>query len=329
MSTAHPPHPASAAMRAARTTIASALLGILAATAPAAHADPAPPDRPFLWRIDGDALQKPSYLFGTIHLSNDRIAQLHPAAEQAFVGADALFTEITLNPADQMAAAMLMMRRDGKTLSESIGPELTKKLAAQLREIQPGLDIAIFQPMKTWAAGMMVVMLPHQLDGRKALDAILWERATQAGQQTGGLEMIADQIGAFEILNEAEQVIYFRETLKAIGEAEDTIEKLIAAYETGDATTLETLLEESMKLDEEDEQVRDIGQRLIAALITQRDVSMAAKIHDTLTQNPEKSAFFAVGAAHLLGDQSIRKHLETKGYTITRILKPSPPTDKP
>jgi len=302
-----------------KSGFAIAIAAIFGLTAMAANAEPAPPDQPFLWRVDGNGLEKPSHLFGTIHLSNERIAKLHPAAKRAFDDADAFHAEISMEMMNQMAGAMLMMRRDGKKLSDAIGPELTEQLKAQLQAIQPGLDIAILQPMKTWAAAMMVVMLPHQLEGREALDLILWNRAKADGKSTAGLEKIEDQIGAFEILNEAEQVVYLRETLATLADAEDIMNQLIAAYEAGDEVKLNKLLIDSMKLDGEDEEVRKISERLIEALIKNRDINIASKIHEILTAQPEKSHFFAVGAAHYLGEESIRKHLSDKGYTITRI----------
>ncbi len=300
----------------ARIAITAVLVGL---TATAARSEPAPPDQPFLWKVEGNGLEKPSHLFGTIHLSNDRIAQLHPAAQRAFDEADVFHAEISMEMMNQVAGAMMMMRRDGKKLTDAIGPELTERLKARLEAIQPGFNIAIFQPMKTWAAAMMVVMLPYELEGREALDIILWNRAKAAGKSTAGLEKIEDQIGAFDTLDEAEQIIYLRETLAAFDDDEDPIAGMIAAYEVGDDAKLHDLLTESMKLDGEDEEIRKISEQLIKALLTDRDVKIAAKIHDVLSKQPAKSHFFAVGAAHYLGENSIRKHLADNGYTITRI----------
>lgn len=302
-------------IRLAATAIAICLF------APASFAAPAPPDKPILWRVEGNGLEKPSHLFGTIHLSNERIAQLHPAAERAFNAADSLHTEISFNIGDQMAAGIMMMRRDGMKLSQSIGPELTAEIKARLAEIHPDLDMTILEPMKTWAAATMLVMLPYQLDGTKALDVILWERATEQEKSTGGLEKIADQFGAFEILNEQEQIIYLRETLAQMKEGKDMIPDLISAYEAGDIGKIDRLVTESMELSDEDEEVRRIGERLIESLITKRDESMAAAIHNILKEEPARSHFFAVGTAHYLGEISIRSHLEAKGYTITRITE--------
>lgn len=281
--------------------------------------DPGPPDRPLLWRIEGNGLQAPSHLFGTIHFSNDRIARLHPAADRAFRDAQVFHAELSMELKDQMAIAMAMMRRDGKSLGESIGPELSGELDAYLKGVDPQLNAAILQPMKTWAAAMTVVMLPMQMQGGEALDLLLWKKAKEAGKRTGALESAEDQLAAFEILNEEEQTIYLRETLRLLNKEKDPFADLIAAYESGDEQKLHELLMESMKLDAEDPKVRRIGERLIESLLTRRDEKMAAKIHEALAADPKVCHFFAAGAAHFLGANSVRNHLEAKGYVVTRI----------
>lgn len=296
------------------------LAAMLFALPAAAHAEAAPPDRPLLWRVDGDGLENPSHLFGTIHLSNDRIRQFHPATEAAFGAADAVFTEISMDAGDQMAAAILMMRRDGMTLSESIGPDLTAQLGDRLGKIQAGFDVATLDPLKTWAVAATVMILPHQLKGEPALDAIIWERAKAEEKQTAGLEMIRDQIAAFETLDEADQILYLKSLLDHYEEGSELLDQLIAAYATGEEAKLEKLVADAMIAPGEDEELQKIGDRLMDALLAKRDVIMAAKIDEWLTANPGKSGFFAVGAAHYLGDNSIRKHLEDKGYRVTPVV---------
>lgn len=284
-------------------------------------AAPLPPDQPFLWRIDGNGLETPSHLFGTIHFSNDRIAQLHPAAELAFSRSQVFHAEVSMEMMDQMGIAMAMMRRDGKTLRESIGPELSTQLDVYLKSINPQLNAAILQPMKTWAATMTAVMLPMQMQGGEALDLLLWNRAKEAGKKTAALEKAEDQLAAFEILTEPEQIIYLRETLRLLSVEKDPFAGIIAAYETGDEEELHKRLMESMELNAENPEVRRVGERLIASLLTARDEKMATKIHGVLSADPKISHFFAAGAAHFLGEESIRNHLTAKGYTVTRIRK--------
>ncbi len=306
-----------------RNVIAWGAAVMLAAPVATIAEEAAPPNRPLLWRVEGDKLEKPSYLFGTMHLSNERIRQLHPAADEAFTAADTVFTEIPLEIGAQMAAAVLMMRQDGKKLSESLGPETTAKLAERLNTIVEGFDVAPLEPLKTWVVAMQVIMMPLQLKGEPALDQIIWERAQAEGKETAALETIRDQIAAFETLNEEEQVLYLESTLEHYDEAMEMMAKLIAIYESGDEAAIYEMLTASMVVPGEDERLKEISERLLKALLEDRDVKMAAKIDEWLTANPAKSGFFAVGAAHYLGDNSIRKHLEEKGYRITTVV-PAP-----
>lgn len=282
----------------------------------------APPDNPLLWKIESDALQKPSHLFGTIHLTTPRIAKLHPAADRAFEQADAVVTEITLDPKTQLEGVALMMRDDGIKLSESIGPDTAAKLDATLNGMNPAFTAELFEPMKTWAVAAAVVLMPYQLKGNKSLDQLLWQRATREEKSTSGLEEMKDQLAAFEGgLSEAEQVTYLRATLENLDESAALVEQIIASYEKGDENAIGDLMVRSIRDFGKNEQERDIGKRLLKRLLTDRDVTMAATIDSLLKKHPGKSYFFAVGAAHLICDSSIRKHLEAKGYRITRITE--------
>jgi uncharacterized protein YbaP (TraB family) len=279
----------------------------------------APPDKPLLWKIEGGELKKPSHLFGTIHITTPRIEKLHPAAQRAFDAADTVATEISLDPKTQMAAVALMMRKDDKTLSESIGDDLAAKLEATLKGINPQLDAAVFDPMKTWAVAMAVVLLPQQLEGRKALDDLIWKRAAKAGKETLGIEEMKDQFAAFEVLDEAEQVIYLRVALEKFEENNRLLREMIADYEKGDGEAINRTMVESMRDLGDGEKEKAIGEKLVKSLLTERDRTMAETIDKMLRQDPAKSRFIAVGAGHLVGNASIRAHLEKKGWKISRI----------
>jgi uncharacterized protein YbaP (TraB family) len=54
-------------------------------------------------------------------------------------------------------------------------------------------------------------------------------------------------------------------------------------------------------------------------LLTDRDVTMAATIVEMLAKEPGSVHFFAAGAGHFSSKTSIRSHLETAGYTVTRV----------
>ncbi len=284
--------------------------------------EPQHPAKPMLWKVEGGKLAKPSYLFGTIHLGYGPLAKLHPAAAQAIDGADAVYTELPMDVETQTKAAMEMMRKDGKTLEEAIGKDLSARLDAALKRINPNLDSAIFQPMKTWVAPLMLGMLEGQLKGGKAVDLQVWERAEKAGKETGGLEDMAAQTRIFDDLTEQEQTDFLAESLRLMEAEEDKnadlLEEMVALYAAGEAEKIDALMEREIKKMAEGD-LKELGQRLVGKLIDERDANMAKAILKQFGERPDKVHFFAVGTGHYIGKTSIISHLEQAGYKITRV----------
>lgn len=288
-----------------------------AAVAPAPAAKAAV-STPFLWKIEGGMRNVPAHLFGTIHIGTAEIRRLRPGVEQALNEADVLVTEIPFDAATQLRAVALILRSDGKKLRDSVGPEVMQSLADAVRDINPALGTQPFERMKTWAVAPAVLMIPHQLAGDKALDVILWERAAKAGKKTVALETPESQMKAFEVLSEEQQTVYLRAVLDDLKKSVAQMQGLIDSYTKGDEEALRRITEESIRDLGDDPVVRAIGQKLVASLLTDRDLSMADAIDRLLRTEPGRRHFIAIGAAHLLGPDSVRKHLEAKGWTITR-----------
>lgn len=303
-------------------TIGSACLLAVATLPLAATAQPAPehPLKPLLWKVEGGDLKAPSWLFGTIHLGTKEVTTLHPAAAKALAASEIVYTEIPMDPATQMGMAIHLMRKDGSTLSDSIGPELKKLLAAELKAINPQLSPEMLDTLKTWAIAVTVPMLKDQMAGNVALDALLWQQAGAAGKTTRALETAVDQIRIFDQLNEQEQIALLKETLTYQGERraedQDPIQELVDAYVAGDPKAIEELttaqFEDMAKGDN-----KELGAKLKKQVFDDRNVSMATTILGHLKAEPATVHFFAVGVGHYIGSGNIGEHLRKKGYIVT------------
>jgi uncharacterized protein len=298
---------------------------LFAAFAPAhAEEEAKHPLKPLLWKVEGKELEKPAYLFGTIHLSKEVVTTLHPAAQKAFDEAGALHVEIAMDAASLQAAVPLIMRKDGKTLADSIGKELSAQVDAELKLVNPALDATPFQPMKTWYLAATLPVLKDQLGGGEPLDMKLWERAAKAGKKTAGMETIEGQTKGFDELAEADQVILLEETLtllkKERAEGKDTMKALLAAYVAGEPAKIVEEFDKGLREMAEGEH-KELGERLMKRILTDRDKIMADYIMASLKKEPATTHFFAAGAAHFCSEKSIRSHLEAAGYKVTRIEK--------
>jgi uncharacterized protein YbaP (TraB family) len=280
------------------------------------------PAKPLLWKIEGKDLAQPSYLFGTIHLGGGTLAKLHPTAEKAFQSCDVLYTEIPSDAKTQMLAAMKMMRQDNQTLSKSLGAERVKLAQAELQAINPQLDLAPFEPMKTWTLAMTLPMLKAQLLGEEAMDAVLWKRATQAKKSTDSIETAESQLALFDQFDESEQLALLDETLRMMKKdresGKDSMQDLIDAYLSGEVDRVKKEIDQGVDEMRQGPN-KELGERFFRMLLTERDQSMAKSIAEKLKAAPTKCHFFAAGAAHYAGEISIISHLRALGYEITRI----------
>ncbi len=281
-----------------------------------AAAQDAAPGKPLLWRIAG---AKPSYVFGTIHLSGPRETTLAPVTERAVDEAGALFCEVSLDAGFQMKAAAMMMS-GGKSLKEVLPKDLYERADAELKRINPALTLAPLDRVPVWALGVMLPILGEQLKnpGAKALDVQLYARAESAGKEVGGLETIEEQLGSLSSFTPDEQLALLRATLddmeSARREKRTPIEEMREAYLLGDLALIDAMMTEWTK-----NAGPALAKQVIATMITQRNHRMAERIAAKLKAGSGKSFFFAIGAAHLGGEEGVLRLLEKAGLKVERV----------
>ena len=279
------------------------------------------PVKPMLWKIEGKGLKKPSYLFGTIHITDSRATTLHPLAQQAFDQAGAVYTEIDLSPAKQLKMAAMYMRKDDKSLVQLVGQDMVKALNEELKAINPALNDQPFQKMKLWALALSLSQIGDQLKGGQPLDMQLWQRAHKAGKKTGALETPQGQAGQLDKFTIDEQKELLSVTLKMMKLSRQKKVKLyqemVDAYLAGDKEAIEKQFDKSaymgIKINEE------LNKKFLNLLLHQRNKEMAKSIQKALSQPDAGSFFFAAGTAHYLGKQSVNDLLKEAGYTVTPV----------
>lgn len=281
------------------------------------------PVQPMLWKIEGKGLKKPSYLFGTVHLSDSRVTTLHPLAQKSFDDSSAFYAEVDLDPAKAMGMVQFLLREDKKTFAEVAGEKLANEAEAELKAINQALSLAPFDRFELWALAVMLPQLESQFQGAKPLDLQLWEKAVKAGKSAAPLETMIEQTSGLDSLSLAEQKSLLSLTLAEMRVAREekrmAYQPLFDAYLLGDLQILTQAIDESMLAGGKmDQALRD---RLAEKLLYERNARMAKVIIERLTDQSAVSHFFAVGTAHYLGDKNIRSFLEKQGYRIS-LIKP-------
>ena len=289
------------------------LLGLLVLLTGAVRAEEE--RQPLLWRIDGDP---PSYLFGTIHLPDQRVLDLMEVVDSAFRDADAFYAELDMRPHNMMKVQLEVILSGGRTLADVLPEDLYQELDKYLQTKGMALVLPLTR-MKVWAIEAQLGLLDYLMDfaSNPPLDQHLFDRARRAGKEVGGIETVREQIDIFDSQTEEEQIAALRETLKTLSEVteegDSPIEELVRLYLAGKSEDLQEYLDAEFDADDERQM------RLKDALLTQRNVRMAERCDEKLRKNPGRKFFFAFGAAHMPGAGGVVELLRQRGRKVQRM----------
>lgn len=271
-----------------------------------------------LWRIEKDGAA-PSWLFGTMHVSDPRVAALGGQARAAFEASSTVVIETTevLDQKKMMAAMLanpeLTMFTDGTTLM-SLVPE-AERAAVEAALAARGIPPASVARMKPWMISAMVALpaceLARKAAGAPVLDALLATEGEKAGKALGGLETIADQLGAMASLPMEFHVRGLIDTLKLGAAADDVIETMIALYLDGETGMFWPFFRAVLPAVEGADAAGFSA--FEETMVTARNRTMAERAAPFIDAG---GAFIAVGALHLPGEEGMIELLREKGYRI-------------
>lgn len=278
----------------------------LAQTAAPAAPAPIQGEGPALWVVkDADSTL---YLFGSVHVLRPTTGWASPHVEAAFDSASDIWFEIS-NPDDQ-AAIMPLIQQHGLSpetpLSSRLTPEENAELDAAAQAM--GASAAQLQPMKPWLAALSLSVAPlikAGYDPKSGVELVLKARAEAAGKPIHGFETIDKQIGILAGLPDDVQLVFLRETLKDYENAATKLDEMVEAWARGDVATLDRVTITEMK---------EASPTLYQAILVDRNTDWANQIQTLLEGSG--TAFIAVGAAHLTGDDSVQAILQKRGVTV-------------
>jgi uncharacterized protein len=273
-----------------------------------------------LWRIERQGVD-PSWLFGTMHVTDPRVLELGPEARAALDGSATVVIETVeiLDPAAMTSAMLakpeLTMFTDGTTLRSLIDPEDLAMVEAALSG--RGMPLATLNAMKPWIVSAIAAMpaceLARKAAGEPVLDQKLALDAQADGKGLGGLETVADQLGAMASLPLDLHVEGLVATLRIADRVDDVMETMIAIYLDGDTGLFWPFFRATLP---EAGTAEDAGYAdFEAVMVTARNHGMARNSKPFIDAG---GAFIAVGALHLPGEEGLVELLRRDGYSVER-----------
>ena len=263
-----------------------------------------------LWQISGNGLQKPSYLFGTIHLICSGDALLSDSLKRAIQGSDAVYFEVDMDNLFEMLGVVRKMKmRDDTTLADLLDKEDYEKVKKYFENKGTLLPFSILETYKPLLAASMLMESGSECTSPEAMEEVIMKEAKNHGITVKGLETMSYQMSIFDTIPYKMQALQLVKYVNDAGKGEvDNKEynKLMQAYKDQDLSKLEELTRSS-----------DMGiANFTDILLYNRNQNWVEKLKIIL---PERSVVVAVGAGHLPGEKGVISLLRKAGYTVKPI----------
>jgi len=270
-----------------------------------------------MWRVEGNGLDKPSYIVGTHHLAPIGIVDSIKGLREVVASVDAVYGEIHMDSLLDMGTQQLMMRAlvapPDSTLDKVLSPQDYAVVDSVVGKYLGGMGVSLKHLVNLKPVGLSTQLQTLQAqisfpdyDPNAQLDRTLQKMGREAGKECGSLETVAEQIEILfgtSISSQAEALV---EQCRYEKESVQVAQELAKAYLAQDLEHINQLLVNP-------------GVGLVPTaeeldrLVYGRNRNWVNKLQEIM---PRQSLLVAVGAGHLLGEQGLITLLRNAGYTV-------------
>jgi uncharacterized protein len=267
-------------------------------------------DNTLLWKISGNGLKKPSYLFGTIHMLCADDAILSDSLKNVIKNVQEVYFEVDLDNMFEMLGVMSKMKMKGDTtLHDLLSEDDYKKVKNYFETNESMLPFSMLETYKPMLAASTLQQGGMPCETTAMMEQVIMQEAKQYGKPIKGLESMGYQASVLDNIPyklQADQLVsYIDNANKGDGEDKELTE-MMNAYRMQDLKKLEEML---MKSDPSISNYTDI-------LLYNRNENWVEKLKKLL---PEKSVLVAVGAGHLPGKKGCINLLRNEGFKVTPV----------
>ena len=271
-----------------------------------------------MWKVESK--QNTIYLLGSIHvgkscqLQSPRIDAALADAEKTVFEID--FTKVT--PEDQIRLGLELsnigkLAPGDRTLKESITPETYQKVSQKLDSIKPAnLNITLDDLNTTYRPSFIALQMQGfktktvGISGQCGIDKILTQQAQQAQKPILALETFDQQIELLKTILSGSSQQNLEEQFQNVINDDDKeqINTLLNSVLNGDIKEIEAKIQESCALDP----------NLCTEMLDKRNIVWMDQIRTYLQDDDDY--FIIVGAAHMVGPNSLITLLENENYQV-------------
>jgi hypothetical protein len=265
-----------------------------------------------LWKISGNGLAKPSYLFGTHHLIEKEQIKGFNKILAISKQADAVVGEMDMSdPNMKMKMVQGGMMKD-TTINDLLTPDDYKLADYEFKQLMH-VGLAQLEKMRPMMLDMMYsVMMYSKAMGLtkqpEGVDILFQQNAKANNKKVIGLETIEEEMNVlFNDISLKRQAAILMKDIKEKQQGIEQTKALNTAYLTGDMDKAEALnrKDDTMTPAEEKLMIDDRNTHWMKELPTLMNV---------------QSCFINVGFMHLIGKSGLIAQLKKAGYTVEPIV---------
>jgi uncharacterized protein YbaP (TraB family) len=264
-------------------------------------------EKTLLWKITGNGIERPSYLFGTMHLLCASDAFLSEELQNALAECDTVYFEIDLDDQKQLFSALRHLQmNDGVQLSDLLNEEEYKRVQDYFRNRNFMIPFSLMKRFKPFLISSMMSEQFMDCPEKEGMEQVIMSAVKKLHKPIKGLETIAFQASLFDSIPYEEQA---KELITYLDSAEHyaiSTRKMIEVYRSQDLQKMEELV-----------RISDPGtEKYLDLLLYGRNRRWAEQLTHKLNGSP---CVYAVGAGHLPGEQGLIRLLQNKGYKVTPV----------
>ncbi|HLK30320.1 MAG TPA: TraB/GumN family protein [Puia sp.] len=260
-----------------------------------------------LWEVTGKDLQKPTYIFGTMHILCSDDATLSSGLKGAIKKCDEVYFEIDLSDMMGMINSMKFMNmNDNKKLSDLLSAEDYAKVKKYFEKHPSMLPFSMLEKFKPMFISSLMEEEDLPCKSTNGMEMVIMKEAHKNNKKINGLETAEFQASLFDSIpykDQAQDIIKYIDSSEEYKKMTDT---LAQAYKDQDLNKIELLTA----------QESSGTSAFMDLLLYKRNRNWAKKLQLLM---PQKSLLIAVGAGHLPGEEGILNLLRKLGYTVSPI----------
>jgi len=263
-----------------------------------------------LWKITGKGLDKPSYLFGTIHMLCNEDANLSDNFKKAIRNCDEVYFEVDMDNFFEMLGAIGKMKMKGDTtLKDLLSDADYRKVKAYFENRSSMYPFSMLETLKPMLAASTLEESSLPCDNTTMMEQVIMREAKEYDKKIKGLETMSFQASVLDSIPyklQAEQLVSYIDNAGKDNKEDEQLKQMFDAYRQQDLSKLEHLMIET-----------DAGMSgFIDIMLYHRNQNWVNKLNELL---PSKSLVIAVGAGHLPGDKGLINLLRKQGYKVSPV----------